>query len=390
MLNNSNIKCTTSYPVQPIAPATAPFPSRGYYIVNQPYFTHPYPTPAAAAAFVSPVIPIAQVNTNSAATAATTAAASNDTQSCYSMSLGSSRPFTGSRPNTQLPPIQDMLNTNIRTPTIVNTTPSALKDTTINRLMAPATFTKGSSASSSPGTNHIILPPIGYTNTHMPTPTTSPAPLSTSIHSPTPTMKSCIPVVVAPQGTNQQHHLPLLSTQFRPHEINSVARPISSSNTPSLILRENNSRQDLVANSLSTNNPSPRQQSSQMNFSFLPGSCNIHIAKNGTIMKTSGMRLQSKSIIGRSTSASIINNNNNNNNNTHTTSRKRRRTTREQRQILKEAFVRNKAPSKKERLELAQQCNMSEKAIQVWFQNQRQYMRREQNLRALQYFQVIS
>ncbi|CAL9735641.1 hypothetical protein MOSE0_I01090 [Monosporozyma servazzii] len=74
---------------------------------------------------------------------------------------------------------------------------------------------------------------------------------------------------------------------------------------------------------------------------------------------------------------------------TDTPPRKRRRTTKEQRQILKEAFIKNKAPSKEERLILASQCNMNEKSIQVWFQNQRQYMRREQNLRALQKFQII-
>ncbi|CCK69388.1 Yhp1p KNAG_0C02770 [Huiozyma naganishii CBS 8797] len=64
---------------------------------------------------------------------------------------------------------------------------------------------------------------------------------------------------------------------------------------------------------------------------------------------------------------------------------KRRRTTKEQKDILKKAFERNKAPNKQEKLELAKKCNMSEKAIQVWFQNQRQYIRKEQALLAGRY-----
>lgn len=69
--------------------------------------------------------------------------------------------------------------------------------------------------------------------------------------------------------------------------------------------------------------------------------------------------------------------------------KRRRRTTKEQKLILKEAFQQNKAPTKEERLKLAEKCNMTEKAIQVWFQNQRQYIRKEQNSRNLHFYQIV-
>ncbi|KAL2710408.1 Homeobox protein YOX1 [Kluyveromyces marxianus] len=57
--------------------------------------------------------------------------------------------------------------------------------------------------------------------------------------------------------------------------------------------------------------------------------------------------------------------------------RKRRRTSKNESETLKREFEVNPAPSKERRAELAAICNMSEKAIQVWFQNRRQNFRKK-------------
>lgn len=57
--------------------------------------------------------------------------------------------------------------------------------------------------------------------------------------------------------------------------------------------------------------------------------------------------------------------------------RKRRRTSKNESDILKKEFEVNPAPSKERRSELSIICNMSEKAVQVWFQNRRQNFRKK-------------
>lgn len=400
MLNNSNINNTIAYPMQPYnttTTTTAPLPAQGYYVLGQPYPSQHYHTPSI---YISSAVPFAQVGvpqtTTATATGATitTTAASNNIPNYSTMGLNPSGSLTTSTSNTQLPPIQIMLNSNFEnTTTSTDTTPVSLASSSTNHSLTPNITTKGSSAaaaatavssSPSPATNSIVLPPLGFANTPTHTPVTTPVPICTSAPSPTPSIKNYTPGAISVQSIDQKHHLPYLSTQFRPHEITSVTGSASSNRLSSLMFKDNNLAQGIMTNPVSINSSSTKQQSKK-NFSFVPQSNDYHIAKNGSIMKKSN--LLPKSIIGRPTTISTVDNNNNNN---QATSRKRRRTTKEQRQILKEAFMKNKAPSKEERLSLAQQCNMSEKSIQVWFQNQRQYMRREQNLRALQYFQIIT
>lgn len=57
--------------------------------------------------------------------------------------------------------------------------------------------------------------------------------------------------------------------------------------------------------------------------------------------------------------------------------RKRRRTSKNESDILKREFEVNPSPSKERRAELSIICNMSEKAVQVWFQNRRQNFRKK-------------
>ncbi|QLQ78336.1 hypothetical protein HG537_0A05830 [Torulaspora globosa] len=59
--------------------------------------------------------------------------------------------------------------------------------------------------------------------------------------------------------------------------------------------------------------------------------------------------------------------------------RKRRRTSTQELNILQAEFNQCPAPDKRKRQELAERCNMSEKAIQIWFQNKRQATKRQKN-----------
>lgn len=59
--------------------------------------------------------------------------------------------------------------------------------------------------------------------------------------------------------------------------------------------------------------------------------------------------------------------------------RKRRRTSTQELNILQAEFNACPAPDKRKRQELAERCNMSEKAVQIWFQNKRQASKRQNN-----------
>ncbi|SCV01361.1 LAMI_0G11012g1_1 [Lachancea mirantina] len=58
--------------------------------------------------------------------------------------------------------------------------------------------------------------------------------------------------------------------------------------------------------------------------------------------------------------------------------RKRRRTSKNELNILQAEFLICATPDKQKRVELSERCNMSEKAIQIWFQNRRQSVKRQQ------------
>ncbi|GAV49172.1 hypothetical protein ZYGR_0N05790 [Zygosaccharomyces rouxii] len=62
--------------------------------------------------------------------------------------------------------------------------------------------------------------------------------------------------------------------------------------------------------------------------------------------------------------------------------RKRRRTSTQELNILQAEFELCSAPDKKKRQELAERCNMSEKAVQIWFQNRRQAIKKQKNAAA--------
>ena len=57
--------------------------------------------------------------------------------------------------------------------------------------------------------------------------------------------------------------------------------------------------------------------------------------------------------------------------------RKRRRTSSQELSILQAEFEKCPAPSKEKRIELADSCHMTEKAVQIWFQNKRQAVKRQ-------------
>ncbi|CAI1857855.1 hypothetical protein SEUBUCD646_0B05510 [Saccharomyces eubayanus] len=59
--------------------------------------------------------------------------------------------------------------------------------------------------------------------------------------------------------------------------------------------------------------------------------------------------------------------------------RKRRRTSSHELGILQTAFDECPTPSKTKRTELSEQCNMSEKSVQIWFQNKRQAAKKHKN-----------
>jgi len=57
--------------------------------------------------------------------------------------------------------------------------------------------------------------------------------------------------------------------------------------------------------------------------------------------------------------------------------RKRRRTSAQELNILQAGFENCPTPDKKQRLDLADRCSMTEKAVQIWFQNKRQAVKRQ-------------
>ncbi|CAI4364317.1 AIC_G0012870.mRNA.1.CDS.1 [Saccharomyces cerevisiae] len=59
--------------------------------------------------------------------------------------------------------------------------------------------------------------------------------------------------------------------------------------------------------------------------------------------------------------------------------RKRRRTSSYELGILQTAFDECPTPNKAKRIELSEQCNMSEKSVQIWFQNKRQAAKKHKN-----------
>ncbi|CAL9737790.1 homeobox protein Yox1p [Monosporozyma servazzii] len=60
--------------------------------------------------------------------------------------------------------------------------------------------------------------------------------------------------------------------------------------------------------------------------------------------------------------------------------RKRRRTSSQELNILQDSFNKCITPSRMEKIILAQRCNMSEKAVQIWFQNKRQALKRHKSM----------
>ncbi|SCU94375.1 LADA_0G08174g1_1 [Lachancea dasiensis] len=58
--------------------------------------------------------------------------------------------------------------------------------------------------------------------------------------------------------------------------------------------------------------------------------------------------------------------------------RKRRRTSKHELNILQSEFEKCPTPNKQKRVMLAEMCSMSEKAIQIWFQNKRQSVKKQQ------------
>lgn len=60
--------------------------------------------------------------------------------------------------------------------------------------------------------------------------------------------------------------------------------------------------------------------------------------------------------------------------------RKRRRTSKNELNILQAEFEACSTPDKQKRIELAQRCSMSEKAVQIWFQNKRQSVKKHKRI----------
>lgn len=59
--------------------------------------------------------------------------------------------------------------------------------------------------------------------------------------------------------------------------------------------------------------------------------------------------------------------------------RKRRRTSTQELNILQDAFENCPTPDKNGRIDLADRCSMSEKSVQIWFQNKRQAVKRQKS-----------
>ena len=278
-------------------------------------------------------------------------------------SISSSCTTASSSAPTQLPSIQKVLRSSVETKQQQQQQQIQAPQQQQQHMLTPNSSTRGSSTVSSPSMQPIVLPPIGYT--------TAPAPQQ----------------VQAPQQPQQmyapQRTLPSLTAQFQQGPVTTLtAKPLPPNNVSTFI----NNKSGVI------------DKQSKKSYAFV-AQPNEYQGVNVPMMKKLQPQhhhhLQPKSIVNHRplVGTSAIPPTPAQNALPETAPalpRKRRRTTKEQRQILKDAFNRNKAPSKEERLSLAAQCNMSEKSIQVWFQNQRQYMRREQNLRALQYFQIIN
>ncbi|CAG8613619.1 2377_t:CDS:2, partial [Ambispora leptoticha] len=114
-------------------------------------------------------------------------------------------------------------------------------------------------------------------------------------------------------------------------------------------------------------------------------SCKAEPSNHKEIADINGNKIgKSNSSKSPSNTSTQLSNNNNNSNNTvsqppppptPTNNKKRTRATPEQLAILEETFKTNTSPNSKVREALAEKVNMSERSIQIWFQNRRAKMK---------------
>lgn len=420
MINNVNPAQAYHMQPQPQPQFYNPMPQMGgYYMVSQPYgMAHTQPTVPMAyqqppQIVVSQMVPVPQQQplqpqaqdlnnmVKNGTNSRTPSIVSANTNISASSSSSTSNSASSSTSTTQLPSFKAVLNKSMDSTSVPTSSPNIT-----SHIRAPSPSAGVSSSNSSPSTAPIMLPPIGFSNAAHPN--TNYIPQGTVSYIP---YNQASPL--QQQQPNMMPHLPSLSGQYAPQQpqqpqqqlVTLTAKPLPPNNVSSLM---NTDKQPVTSSS--NNHTSPLASRNSMNnvkkeFSFMGPTPANQRPINATNINTSVIRdllkkpspktgpiaitatnmsgtttttKKPKQLIERSISPGI------------SPTRKRRRTTKEQRQILKDAFNRNKAPSKQERLDLAARCNMTEKSIQVWFQNQRQYIRREQNLRALQYFQIIN
>lgn len=240
----------------------------------------------------------------------------------------------------------------------------------------PATISKFNNLNTIPNTNYLapsynITSPM-LINQQIPSPINSPEYLN--------------------NGNNTiKYSIPYKSNNTIPTSVNNNGLYIATQNLPQDYIYQSNiqlqrsisplsnysSNSNNLTNTIELNaNSSCLQNNNQHNNIDTTNNENINISSVATHFTKKNTKMLN---IKRETCDSI----------TRELPKRRRRTTKEQKLILKEAFQQNKAPTKEERLKLAEKCNMSEKAIQVWFQNQRQYIRKEQNSRNLHFYQII-